>query len=126
MEKSEKINGKVALKHILNMMISDDDGKEIVDDEMLESLLIQLNEFVYSEENLSKGIASKLTPERLELFNARYGLDGYGYLRSYSEVANMFNKSVERVRQADVQATRGLKRLAKPGLVLGDDIHHSR
>ena len=42
------------------------------------------------------------------MFNARFGLDDGGDLKSYEEVANKFNTTDVRVRQAEVQGIRNL------------------
>lgn len=121
MENKEKISGKKALKQILNMMVSGDDGTEKIDDQTLDSLLAKLNELVNSEENKKDRFA--VTPERLAMFNARYGLDSDGDLRSYDEVAKMFNTTDTRARQADVQVVR---KLTSYSIISRKENHHTR
>ena len=122
MDNKEKENGKVALKQILNMMVAGGDRQEIINDQVLESLLVKLNEFVNSEENKSNRFAN-VTPERLEMFNARYGLDGSGKLKTYDEVAKKFNTTDVRARQAEAQV---LRQLTSASFIPRDEMHHSR
>ena len=122
MDNKEKINGKKALKQILNMIVAGDDGQEIIDDHTLDLLLSKLNEFVNSEENqLNK--AANVTSKRLAMFNARYGLDGSEELRTYDEVAKMFDTTDIRARQADVQVIR---KLTSASFIPRDKMPHSR
>ena len=78
-------------------MVASDDGQEVINDRTLEVLLIKINEFVNSEENKENRFANVI-PERLAMFNARYGLDGSGELRAYDEVVKMFNTTDVRAR----------------------------
>ena len=107
MENKGKTNGKEALKQILNKIVAREDGEEIIDNQVLESLLAKLDEYVSSEEN-QRDRFQGITPERLAMFKARYGLDGSEELKSYEEVAKRFETTEVRARQADVQVVRKL------------------
>ena len=104
MENKERINGKEALKQWLNFILTG--GKndvEVISSEKLDLLLEELNQ----KERDPKAIQG-VTPERLAMFNSMYGLDGTNEMKTYKEVADIFDTSETRVRQAGVLVEREL------------------
>ena len=106
MGEKKKANGKECLLNLLNVYLSNIEKTEVViDSQTLDFLLDKLNVMV-KEEKMGRG--SRFTLEQLDMFNARFGLDDGGDLKSYEEVANKFNTTDVRVRQAEVQGIRNL------------------
>ena len=103
MENKERINGKEALKQWLNFRLTcGRNDVEVISTEKLDLLLEELNQ----KERDPKAIQG-VTPKRLAMFNSIYGLDGTNEMKTYEEVAKMFDNTSEiRVRQAVEQVIR--------------------
>ena len=101
MENTNKLSGKENLRKLLNMFFQN--NEEEISIEELDLLLSKLNTPAQDENNR----LTRRNSSAIDMFNTRFGLMD-NKVKTYEEVALMFETTRERVRQAETVIIRRL------------------